>query len=282
MLLTLITAAMLGVPAAQETDTVFAVRPDARLDLQAMNGEVVVRTWDRDEMRVVAEHSERDRVVISVSGAVVRIRAESWRGVPRSVDFEITLPATMGVEINGTFLEVELFGVGGEVRVETVQGDLTLEGGRDFVRLHSVHGDVECVGARGRIDLGSVNGDVDVSDAVGAVHVETVNGDVRLEGIESDEVEVSTLNGDLVYDGTILNGGRYTFSTHSGDVTLQLPEDANATIAVSTFRGEFEAEFPVTLTHTESGGKRFRFTLGTGSAQIEVDSFSGTVWLRRW
>jgi hypothetical protein len=61
MIAAILGGALLSLAAVQQTDTVFAVRPDARLAVSGMGGEVVVRTWDRNEMRVVADHSSRDR-----------------------------------------------------------------------------------------------------------------------------------------------------------------------------------------------------------------------------
>ena len=55
---------------------------------------------------------------------------------------------------------------------------------------------------------------------------------------------------------------------------------ANATVSIATFNGEFESEFPVTLTEARKG-KRFSFTLGSGSAQVTLESFQGTIRLVR-
>jgi hypothetical protein len=50
-------------------------------------------------------------------------------------------------------------------------------------------------------------------------------------------------------------------------------------VSVSTFQGDFESAFPVTL--TEHRGKRFDFTLGGGSARLDLESFGGTIRLVR-
>ena len=47
----------------------------------------------------------------------------------------------------------------------------------------------------------------------------------------------------------------------------------------TSFQGDFESAFPVTI--TERHGKRFEFTLGNGSARVELESFSGTIRLVR-
>ena len=59
-----------------------------------------------------------------------------------------------------------------------------------------------------------------------------------------------------------------------------MAESTSATVSVSTFNGEFESAFPVTLRETRKG-KRFSFVLGAGSAQVSLESFQGTVSLVR-
>jgi DUF4097 and DUF4098 domain-containing protein YvlB len=283
MLATLMAAVMLSAPLWQQTDTIVPVDPDTRLEVSQMGGVVVVRTWDRSEMRVVSDHSSRERVEISRSGRVVKVRAKRDRGVAHSVDFEITIPASMDVEISGTFLDIDIEGVQGEVSAHTTQGDVRLVGGGRYVNLHSIQGEVTCTGARGRLEIGSVNGSVRVRDVVGEIAGETVNGSIILEDVQSSAVELVTTNGDIYYGGTVESDGRYFFSNHNGDLTLAVPGSINATVSVSTFSGEFDSDFPVTLTETRSGGKRFSFVLGLGDggARIELESFAGTIRLRR-
>ena len=51
-----------------------------------------------------------------------------------------------------------------------------------------------------------------------------------------------------------------------------------------TFQGDFTADFPVQLPegqNARSGSKRFNFTLGSGSARIELQSFGGDIVLAR-
>jgi DUF4097 and DUF4098 domain-containing protein YvlB len=279
MLTTIIGGVALSLALVQQTDTLLAVRPDARLHVSGMGGQVVVRTWDRQQMRVVAEHSSRDRIEIKSVGSVVRVEAKSRHGAPRVVDFTITIPVSMDVEIDGTYMDADVQGVQGTVTVETVQGDVVVQGGARFVTVHSVQGDVEVRDARGQVRAETVNGQVHVANVVGEVSAETVNGDMALERIDAQSVEAVTVNGEITYDGTIRDGGRYWFNTHNGDVTVTVPERANVTVTVSTFSGDFESDFPVTITGTRD--KRFSFTLGNGSARLELESFGGSIRLQR-
>ncbi len=262
------------------SDTTVSVRPETRLEVHNLGGDIVIRTWERNTVRVQAEHASRDVVEISYSGAVLRVNASNRRGGPHSIDYTITVPAAMDLNLSGTYSDVTVEHSAGRVVVETVQGDVTVHGGKGLVNLHSVSGDVRVSGVTGRLEANSTNGEVMVDDADGEVNAETVNGDVTLRNIRSDNVSAVTVNGDIIYGGTVRDNGQYRLSTHNGDVTMTIPTGANATVSVSTFNGDFESDFPVTLSGTRKG-KRFNFTIGSGSATLELESFEGSIRLIR-
>jgi DUF4097 and DUF4098 domain-containing protein YvlB len=271
--ITLLTG-LLTAAAVQQTDTVVTVDPGARLVIESFRGEVTISTWERNEMRVVGDHSSRTYVDVSRSRSAVRLRADAWAG-PAQVDYELTLPTSMDIEIRGTFINADIDGTEGEVRVFTTQGDIDVRGGRGFVQLETVNGRVNLEDADGNIDVQSTNGRVSVTDATGEITASSVNGRITLQGIESSDVRAETTSGGVYYDGTIMDGGRYTLSTHSGDVVVAMPEGVNATFDVSTFSGNLDTAFPI------ARGRPFSFTLGDGSARIELQSFSGDIELTR-
>jgi DUF4097 and DUF4098 domain-containing protein YvlB len=186
----------------------------------------------------------------------------------------------MGLDLSGVYTDVTVVGVKAPISVETVQGEVDVTGGDGLVTLRSVQGHVHLKGAKGRIDVHSVNEDVRVSDASGEIVAETVNGEIVLERVDATSLDAGTVNGDVGYDGPIRSGGRYALSSHNGDVTLAVAEGTSAAVSVSTFNGEFESAFPVTLRETRKG-KRFSFVLGAGGAQVSLESFQGTVQLVR-
>jgi DUF4097 and DUF4098 domain-containing protein YvlB len=262
------------------TDTTVAVRPDTRLEMHLLGGDIVVHTWNRPAVRIEADLSERDRLNVDYSGAVLQVGAASRRGGPHSVDFTLTVPAAMDLTLSGTYSDITVDGTTGRVSLETVQGDVTLHGGGGLVTVHSVSGDLNVSGVRGQLDAHSTNGTVDAEDVTGSVNAETVNGDIKLRGIRSDDVTATTVNGDIEYRGAIRDNGQYRLSNHNGDVTVAVPVGTNASVTVSTFNGDFDSDFPVTLAGGRQG-KRFSFTLGTGSATLDLESFQGSIRLER-
>lgn len=278
-MLAMFALAVLALARSDGPDTTIAVQRGQRLELHAHAGEITVRTWARNALRVRADLDADGRLNINQGSSVIIVGASDRRGRLPDVTFEVTVPAWMEVSLNGVNASMRIEGVAAPISVETIDGDVTVTGGEGNVTLRSVQGEVTLTGAKGRIMANSVNSDVTVRGATGEVRAETVNGEIRLERIESSEVDANTVNGDIVYDGTIRKNGSYNFATHSGDVTVTVPDGTDATVAVSSFQGDFESSFPVTL--RERRGRRFNFTLGGGSARVNLESFQGTIRLVR-
>ena len=279
MLFALVTGA-LAMVTAQHTDTSVAVARGQRLEVNAYGGDIKVSAWDRNSVRVESNGSAPDRVQISSSATAVSVRTQGRHGPPSDIDLRITVPAWMALNLAGVHTNVTVQGCQAPVTVETVEGEVRVNGGNGLVSLRSVQGSVALQGAKGRISVNSVNEDVQVTKSSGDIMAETVNGEITLDLVDATTVDANTVNGDISYNGPIRNGGRYSFSTHNGDVTLTVAEGTNASVAVSTFNGEFESEFPVPLSGTRKG-KGFNFTLGNGSSQVTLESFQGTIQLIR-
>ena len=270
--------ALLALLAVQHTDTTVAVRTGSRLELDNFEGTVDVTTWNRSAVRVQATHESRTDIEVDVSGPVVSIRSSGRHGQDE-VEYRLTVPAAIDLEITGHSGSISADGTTGRISIETVEGSIKVRGGTGIISLHSVEGGVMLSGARGRIEINSVDGDIRLSDIAGEIQAEAVDGEIDLDGIESEEVEANTVDGSITYRGVIKDGGRYRFASHDGDVTVTVPQ-ISAAVTVSTFDGEFCSDFPVTLTNTRSG-KRMSFTLGSGSARLELESFDGVIELRK-
>lgn len=280
MVIAILLAALSMGAAPQAADTVVTVERGERLEVDNFRGDVDVRVWDRDAVGVRADLSGRQSLEVGRTGSAVRVRAGSGPAGPQAADFEIRVPRWMSVRVQGNQIDVSVRGTESEVSVETVTGDISVEGGGGLLSLRSIQGEVAVRNARGRIDVVTVNDDVTLSGINGDVHVQTTNGDVSLEGIRSNAVRATTVNGDITYDGSISDGGSYVFSTHNGDVTTMVAADVSATVSVSTYNGAFRSDLPVRLTGTTQS-RQFSFTFGSGGARLELESFNGEIILRR-
>lgn len=265
------------------TDETVAVQRGGRLAINNFAGEVIVRTWDKDAVRVVARHQARTQVRIRPGSAGLSISASGSHGPQGSVDYEITAPAWMPVRVEGTYNFVTIDGAQAEVFANTVRGDVIIKGGTGVVTAKSVEGEVQVDGARGKINVSSVNEKIRIANTTGDITAETVNGGITMTGIDSRSVDASSVNGTIVYEGKVADGGHYSFGTHNGDILLGLPDGANATFTIRTYSGSFSSEF--TLEGYNRGdaqrGRRVTATLGKGSADVSLESFGGSIRLRK-
>jgi DUF4097 and DUF4098 domain-containing protein YvlB len=267
---------------APQTDQTVPVSRGTRLAINNFAGEVVIRAWDKDAVRVQARSGMRAKVNVRTEAGVLSIDAAFLNSKNASVDYEISAPAWMPMNIEGQYDFVTVEGIQAEVSITTVRGDIVLKG-TGPATAKTIEGAIEVDGARGKTTLSSVNEDITVSGGTGDIVVDTTNGSITLSRIASSNVEVTTVNGDVTYAGALADKGHYSFSTHNGDITVTVPDTANATFNVRTYNGEFGASLPVKGpdTSTVRRGKRVTYTLGNGSAVVEMETFGGDIRLRR-
>jgi DUF4097 and DUF4098 domain-containing protein YvlB len=274
-------AAMLAVLAPQrQSDTTIAVPAGASLSVNNFGGGITVHGWSENRVKVHGETGRRGRVEVSLVGNTVVVKTGSREGAPSVIDLDITVPQSMELNLSGTYADITVDGVQGPISAETVNGEVNVRGGKGNITLHSIQGTVTLADASGRIEVNSVNEDVELTNVSGEIKLETTNGNVMMTGIQSSSVDAGTINGDVVYEGTVKDGGSYSFGSHNGDITVSIPEGANVTVTTATANGDIDASFSLPLTNT-TGKHRKTFKIGSGSARMELESFQGDIEMRR-
>jgi hypothetical protein len=275
--------APVGHQEAPKTDETIPVQKGSRLSIDNFAGEVIIHTWDKDSVHVVARHQSRTKVILRPSSSGLALSATGTMGPQGSVDYDITAPAWMPIKVEGTYNFVTMDGVQAEVFANTVRGDIVIKGGTGTITAKSVEGEVQIEGARGKVNVSSVNEKVKITDTSGDITAESINGAITMTGIDSKSVEASTVNGTIVYEGKLADGGHYTFGTHNGDLLLGVPENANATFTIRTYQGSFSTDLPLTGVSRADlqRGRRGITTLGNGSADVNLETFGGSIRVRR-
>jgi DUF4097 and DUF4098 domain-containing protein YvlB len=277
-----------GPETSPRSDQTVDVTKGTRLVLSNNAGEVTVRSWDQDRVRIQATHGPRETITAETTDMTLRVRTQRASGSRGPggglVDYQITVPRWMPVNLSGTYLDATIEGTTAEVTVETVHGNARVSGGNGAVSLRSVEGVITVDKASGRVQATTVNEGIRITNVSGEIMAETTNGDIFIDNATTSNLEAFTVNGEVTFNGTIRDNGAYRLGTHNGDIRVGLGGASNATIFVRTFQGDFAADFPVQLPegqNARSGSKRFNFTLGNGSARIELQSFGGDIVLAR-
>jgi DUF4097 and DUF4098 domain-containing protein YvlB len=285
-------------PEQTETWTrTFTVGASGWLDLSNLAGEVVVTGGAGDQIKVDAVKRVRARdaaaakdllaqlTIESVEKAGrVEIKTEYPRGhnVSAEIDFTVQVPSASGVAIHTVSGDIRVSQVKGEVTLESVSGNIVGTGLWQVARLKSVSGDVEVTdgGASNGFAAGSVSGNV-VTRRVKArsMDVQSVSGDVALRDVTCERAQVKSVSGDVEYDGAFAKGGRYEFTSHSGDLRVAVGGGAGFEITANSFSGDVRSELPGFTPATDDddrpGRHEVRATIGDGSAVVIVKTFSG-------
>lgn len=265
-------------PYRSRVDTTVAFDRNGTITVNAGSGDVIVTGVSTNQLHVRAISDDED---IRFDYSPGRVELSTAR---RGSDtrFELTVPIgarviarsqSGDVSIKGTRGEVEVSGASGDIQVDDVVGRLTVNSFSGEVTASSVNGDVE---------VNTQSGDLKLTDVRGDVQVGNTSGDITMRGMTSKLVRAKTTSGDVTYDGTIDPAGRYDLISNSGDVHLRIPREANAQLNVSTWNGEINSDFPITLKpgmHDigASTSKHFTFEIGGGAARITAETFSGDV-----
>jgi hypothetical protein len=264
----------------QQTDTVIPVGDARAINVETTGGTIVVDVWDRDEVRIQGEHSRRTFVDIRRRGAVIDVEPEARRGPANLVDFHITVPASLALDLEGMYTDITVEGAAGDVSAETLEGDITIRGGRGTVSVSTMTGEVLIEGADGLIEVETAAHDVRIVDSGGEIVGESMGGDFSLENVRATSVDIGTVGGRLYYDGPLHAGGTYFFGSHGGSITLVVPEGTSAQFDLSTIHGSIFDNVRGEMQRSE-GGRRHSFEVGGGGALVEVETFGGRIMVVR-
>lgn len=263
------------------TDTTITVQKGVRLSVDNFSGHITVVGWDQDRVRIKTGADDENGVDVSGGTVTLRVSGNGGRwGDQDDHDITLSVPTWMELDLSGNEVDIDVSGVRGSVRAETVEGTVSLKGGDGNVSLKSVDGDISITGAKGRVQLNTVEGEVRATDITGDLDVQSVDGEITLERVDSRSVTASSVDGGIRFSGPINAGGTYHLESHDGDVVLLTDGPPDAVMSISTFDGEFESDYPVTVTGANSN-RRMTFTLGAGKARVELETFDGKISLRR-
>ncbi len=285
-------------------DVSIVAEPDVVVTLCLASGGIVVRGWDKREVRARASGGEKialpsspaaatagaRRVDVLVGDEAARTPAESgWCEGTGSIELDVPRGATVNLQIREGGVEVSQVA---EARVESINGDVNLERISKTVEATCLSGDISLADSVGRVHLRTVSGEIEATnvrplEASDTFSAGSTSGEVTLQRISHTQVKAATVSGSIRMSGALTRGGDYEFRTTNGDLTLTLPPDASFRLSArAVASGEVITDFPVKANAGEPGVKeahqdRLAGVVGTGDASLNLTTFSGTVQIKR-
>ncbi len=277
------------------------VDPRVNLSLCVVEGTVNINGWARNEIRIfvkdgsgigfkVLQKSRQNESPVWVMALGVDSKAPGAQASEClwGKTIEIDLPTNAAVSLKGKETRTSIDSVR-KASVKNIGGDIVLRNITEGVNALTYEGDVAVENTDGAVSLESSSGNIVAIDVapsqVGDIFkAKTSGGAISLQRIEHRQIEVNSISGSVLFNGSLLSGGTYSFGTTNGSINLALPQDASCKISATYGFGNFDSEIPVKLlTENVSPGpiKHMVGTLGTGDATLNLTTSSGRIVIRK-
>jgi DUF4097 and DUF4098 domain-containing protein YvlB len=266
----------------QSIDTTFRMDKGGVVDLSVTFGDIIVTGTSGTNVRIRAT-APSGRVRLRASATLATLRTSGDRGGRDDVRYEVTVPAGIRVLMHNTHGDLTVTGLKGDLEAVNISGDINITDMTGLAKIESVSGDIIATGLSGGARIETASGDVRISDATGELLIDNTSGTTVLSNVRSSSVRAESVSGTVRFQGAIDPSGKYDFASHSGNIRLALPANTGALLTLSTYNGSIDSEFPITLQQGPSGSKEkeLQFRLGSGSARLTAETFSGNIIITR-
>ena len=273
---------------AEEVDETLEAAPDGRVDISNVAGSITVTGWTRNAVEVTGTLGRNVEELIferNDDKVTVKVKVPSYGGRGIDSDLHINVPQQSSIYVSGVSADIGVTDVMGEQRLRTVSGDVATESASSDVLAESVSGDVEVDGDKSNIETtaSTVSGDVTLFRVSGMVSAESVSGDVIVDEGSFSHADLSVVNGEVIFQSQLQQGGKLSAETVNGDVDVELVGDVSAKIDVRTTNGRIRNCFGPKAERTSkyAPGWSLGFTEGDGDGRVDISTVNGGVSLCR-
>jgi len=322
-----------------EEERTMVLEPGTLITVQNVSGHIDVRGWDGDHVRVIStkrikarsreearEWAEKVEIIIEKHDQDLLIKAKrpkDWteslesllEGIfqkkpSASVDFEISTPPDVHLEISSVSGDISVRDITGETNIDVVSGDMEIFDIGSHVTIDAVSGDMVLKKIAGNVDVDAVSGDTRLESIGGNVRVDVTSGNATLENVDGDlyfdgtsgdvsakniygdvnidvtsgdiyvlqkggELRIDTSSGDVTVETTLMTSGHYMVETSSGQIIFRVPSDASSMVDMETSGGKITAKVPMTI---ESMSRTHLVgILGSGDGEIVLSTSGGDI-----
>jgi DUF4097 and DUF4098 domain-containing protein YvlB len=227
----------------EEFHQTYALTAEGRVELDNINGDVHISSWDRNEVKVDAvkyadtkERLDEAKIEIDARNDSISIRTKypnhdhnwTWgsHNNPASVEYTLTVPRKARLD------EIKL-----------------------------INGELDINGVSGEVNASCINGRLEAHNLAGRARLSTINGhlDARFDQLAGQRVELNSVN---------------------GSVDLTIPSDSNAEVEATTVSGGINNDFGLHVNHHRFVGHDLRGELGSGGARIKISNVNGRIEVR--
>jgi DUF4097 and DUF4098 domain-containing protein YvlB len=271
---------------AENVDKRLDAASDGVVSISNVAGSVEVAGWSRNEVEVTGTlGKDVEELIFEGDGNEIEItvRAPKRNSHDISSDLVVKVPEMSSIDIVGVSADIDVQDVHGSQHLQSVSGDVESEAYAADIELVSVSGDIEVQGddAKARAELESVSGDVEAQNLAGEVSANSVTGDITLVNSSFDRVRLETVNGDIIFNSALTDGGSFSLETINGDLDIDFNDSISARFDIETFNGDISNCFGPEPAQTSKymPGTELKFTEGDGDGRVSITTLNGDLRL---
>ena len=272
------------------------VESKVNITLCVNEGSLTINGWDRDEIRAFVRAGSQ--VGFKISQNNPKTQKPVWVYVlgfdPQKTkelkpeeclsgsEIELDVPRNATVNIKSLESETKIESVG-KVSVKTLSGDIYLTDIANGIEATTYRGDITVERSGGQIILTNTDGniialDVSPSEIGDIFKAKTNSGRISLQAVEHRQIETNSISGSTTFEGELLSGGQYGFSTTNGSIGLLIPPNSLCKINAWFGFGAFMSEIP--LQNTLKKEQSLSAQLGSDDATCSLNLKTGSGVIR--
>ena len=245
----------------EATSIEFQIGPRGRFSLRQASGEIAIRGVEGDSARVRARDDRPlgDLFEIEAGSGRLELRQRERFGIGMkmfrndSPELEIEVPHGATVSIDSASAELVASDLSGDKRFRTASGDM------------------ELLRFAGPVDIQTVSGDVSLEGLAPVdLAVKSVSGDIRVRVPRLRRLDMTTTSGDLLLDAELAGDGPFALRSISGDA--RIVARSGIRVEAETITGDISSELP---SKRESGLGRKVVIVGKAGPTLAFRSVSG-------
>jgi DUF4097 and DUF4098 domain-containing protein YvlB len=274
-------------------DLTHAASPTVHIEINNVAGEVNITAWDRNEVHVggqLGNGSQPLNIEGDQNNLSIKVQSQgkdgwfNWGG-DRSMSpttLDIRVPRAASVKVRVVSAPLSMDGIdGGDIDVNSVSGRVRINAQTPSLDVISVSGNVAFSGQAKQAKLQTVSGDILAPSLGHTVDLQTVSGHIQAGGGPWQQLNLSTVSGDVQLTGSLAAGGNMSIDSMSGDLQLQFPASLSSNVHASTFSGDLRSDFGTPKQPEHGPGSTLDTVAGGGDGKISIETFSGDLRIRK-
>lgn len=150
------------------------------------------------------------------------------------IDFTIFVPGEINVDIENSFGDIDVEGIGGNCTIAAKSGEVEASDIRGDVHIDNSFGDIKAEGIKGKAEIIGKNGGIKIKEVAGSAYIKNSFGDIDVAGVDGD-LEAGNSNGDIIVKNI---KGKAEISGSFGDVNVR---KVDSDIKIKNSSGGIEA-----------------------------------------